>query len=139
VIHAAYRALARGHHPDVNSSARASIRIRQLNAAYQVLSDPQHRARYDLELTRGRRHDWAQALGTASRQPDAAVVPIRRVKTADTKMDRRPAVTAQVLLGLLAVAITAIFMLLIIWAALDDTSDITHVNVGTGIELHAQR
>ncbi len=55
VIQAAYRALARNFHPDVNATREAGRRIRQLNAAYRVLSDAQDRAQYDLECLRARR------------------------------------------------------------------------------------
>ena len=47
VVHAAYRALARTYHPDVNPGETAARQMRQLNAAYHVLSDPERRARYD--------------------------------------------------------------------------------------------
>jgi hypothetical protein len=47
VVQAAYRALARAHHPDVNPSPDAARLMKQLNAAYGVLSDPARRARYD--------------------------------------------------------------------------------------------
>jgi curved DNA-binding protein CbpA len=47
VVQAAYRALARAYHPDVNPSPDAARQMRQLNAAYNVLSDPVRRARYD--------------------------------------------------------------------------------------------
>src|SRR5258708_4224886 len=47
VVQAAYRALARAYHPDVNPSSDAARQMRQLNAAYSVLSDPERRARYD--------------------------------------------------------------------------------------------
>ena len=50
VIHAAYRALARTRHPDLNRDADAEDQMRRLNAAYQTLSDPSRRARYDEEL-----------------------------------------------------------------------------------------
>jgi hypothetical protein len=52
VVQAAYRALARSYHPDVNPSSDAARRMRQLNAAYSVLSDPVRRARYDTVRTR---------------------------------------------------------------------------------------
>ncbi len=55
VIQAAYRALARQWHPDVNVSPEGAERMRQLNDAYGVLSDPASRARYDLQLARLRR------------------------------------------------------------------------------------
>jgi hypothetical protein len=50
VIQAAYRALARTRHPDVNRAADAEDQMRRLNVAYQTLSDPTRRMRYDEEL-----------------------------------------------------------------------------------------
>jgi hypothetical protein len=50
VLQAAFRALARTRHPDVNRDPDAEDQMRRLNAAYQVLSDPARRARYDEEL-----------------------------------------------------------------------------------------
>ena len=50
VIQAAFRALARSRHPDVNRSPDAEEQMRRLNVAYQTLSDPALRARYDEEL-----------------------------------------------------------------------------------------
>lgn len=50
VIQAAYRALARTRHPDVNRDRDAEDQMRRLNVAYQTLSDPMQRARYDEEL-----------------------------------------------------------------------------------------
>jgi hypothetical protein len=46
-IHAAYRRLARLYHPDLNPDPEAAPRMRAINAAYRVLSDPLRRARYD--------------------------------------------------------------------------------------------
>jgi DnaJ-class molecular chaperone len=47
-IRAAYRALAKQVHPDVNhGQAGALSRTQALNAAYEVLSDAEHRRRYD--------------------------------------------------------------------------------------------
>jgi hypothetical protein len=50
-VQAAYRALARTYHPDLNSSPNAARMMRQLNAAYAVLSDPERRSRYDAQRT----------------------------------------------------------------------------------------
>src|SRR5918994_140024 len=50
VIQAAYRALARTRHPDVNRDPDAEEQMRRLNVAYQTLSDPARRMRYDEEL-----------------------------------------------------------------------------------------
>ena len=39
--------LARQYHPDVNKEADSAIRFKEINEAYQVLSDPDKRASYD--------------------------------------------------------------------------------------------
>jgi curved DNA-binding protein len=46
-IQRAYRTLARRYHPDVNSDPAAEDRFKEISEAYEVLSDPETRARYD--------------------------------------------------------------------------------------------
>ncbi|HLF76158.1 MAG TPA: J domain-containing protein [Dehalococcoidia bacterium] len=47
-IRSAYRKLARKHHPDVNPNDKASeSRFKEINAAYDVLSDADKRKKYD--------------------------------------------------------------------------------------------
>ena len=47
-IKAAYRKLARKHHPDVNKNdPKAEARFKEINEANEVLSDPSKRQRYD--------------------------------------------------------------------------------------------
>jgi curved DNA-binding protein len=46
-IRRAYRKLARKYHPDLNSSGDAEDRFKELGEAYEVLSDPDKRERYD--------------------------------------------------------------------------------------------
>ena len=46
-IQRAYRQLARQHHPDVNKDPGAEDRFKEISEAYDVLSDPQTRRRYD--------------------------------------------------------------------------------------------
>jgi len=47
VIEAAYRRLSRKYHPDVTGQADAGQRMRELNEAFEVLSDPARRRAYD--------------------------------------------------------------------------------------------
>lgn len=46
-IRAAYRRLARQHHPDVNKSPDAEATFKDINEAYQILNDDDKRAMYD--------------------------------------------------------------------------------------------
>ena len=55
-IKKAYRKLAREHHPDVNADPAAEERFKQVAGAYEILSDPEKRQRYDT---------YGQASGTA--------------------------------------------------------------------------
>lgn len=51
-IKKAFRKLARKYHPDVSKEADADQRMKEINEAYTVLSDPEKRAAYD-QLGRG--------------------------------------------------------------------------------------
>jgi len=46
-IKRSYRTLARKYHPDVNKEAGATEKFKEINEAYQVLSDPNKRSQYD--------------------------------------------------------------------------------------------
>ena len=43
----AYRIKARKHHPDVDKSPGAEEKFKEINEAYQILSDPQKKAAFD--------------------------------------------------------------------------------------------
>lgn len=57
VIQMAYKALARKYHPDVfqGNKELAELRMKRLNEAYRVLSNPTLRQEYDRELQREKR------------------------------------------------------------------------------------
>ena len=46
-IKSAYRKLAKQYHPDVNDSPDAAERFREITEAYDTLTDPDRRRRYD--------------------------------------------------------------------------------------------
>ena len=47
-IKKSYRKLAREFHPDINPDPSASEKFKEITTAYEVLSDPDKRQRYDL-------------------------------------------------------------------------------------------
>ena len=71
VVRAAYRALARKHHPD-NGAEPDAERMVRINRAYEILSDPARRRAWDAEARR-RRGTEAQSRrdAEAQRQRDA--------------------------------------------------------------------
>jgi curved DNA-binding protein len=63
-IRRAFRKLARQHHPDVNpGNKQAEAKFKEINEAYQVLNDPEKRAKYDQVLDlRQRGGGWEELL-----------------------------------------------------------------------------
>lgn len=47
-IKKAYRKLARQYHPDVNKDPKAEDKFKEINAAYEILSDKSKKAQYDM-------------------------------------------------------------------------------------------
>jgi DnaJ-class molecular chaperone len=72
-IRSAYRKLARQHHPDVNPrNPEAEATFKRINEAYEVLSDPDKRKKYDQLGSRWREYESyerAQAAAAAAGQP----------------------------------------------------------------------
>jgi curved DNA-binding protein len=72
-IKAAYRKLARKHHPDVNPGDKAAeVKIKELNEAYEVLSDPDKRKKYDELGANWRAYEQAGAGAGAGFDPRQA-------------------------------------------------------------------
>ena len=69
-IRGAYRKLARKHHPDVNPNDKAAeARFKEINAANDVLSDPDKRKKYDKY---GDRWEMADQMDEQRRQSAGA-------------------------------------------------------------------
>ncbi len=66
-IKKAYRKLARKYHPDINKDPSAQEKFKEINAAYEVLSDPEKKAQYDQfgdQMFGGQSfHDFARGQG----------------------------------------------------------------------------
>ena len=66
-IKRAYRKLARKYHPDINKDPGAEEKFKEINAAYEVLSDPEKKKQYDQfgdQMFGGQSfHDFAQGQG----------------------------------------------------------------------------
>jgi len=66
-IKKAYRKLARKYHPDINKDESAVEKFKEINAAYEVLSDPEKKAQYDQfgdQMFGGQNfHDFARRQG----------------------------------------------------------------------------
>src|SRR4029079_10602683 len=66
-IKAAYRKLARKHHPDVNQGDKSSEgRFKEINEAYEVLGDPDKRKKYDELGANWRQYEQAGAAGAGA-------------------------------------------------------------------------
>lgn len=66
-IKKAYRKLARQYHPDVNKDPKAEDKFKEINAAYEILSDKDKKSKYDMHgdtMFGGQNfHDFSRAQG----------------------------------------------------------------------------
>src|SRR5471030_1164935 len=72
-IKAAYRKLARKHHPDVNQGDKtAEGRFKEINEAHEVLGDPGKRKKYDELGANWRKYEQAGTPGAGGFDPSQA-------------------------------------------------------------------
>ena len=76
----AHRRLAKEFHPDVNAGSAAAERMRRINEAWRILSDPARRARHDAD--RAAAHWPGPGYRTRSADPWAATTGAPRSGTA---------------------------------------------------------
>ena len=114
VIHAAYRALARHYHPDVSDSGQAARIMREINAAYHVLGDPERRARYDAHRARLAARRTPRRPATVSAPPPARSAP---TLARDIRGARH--VVAAVVFSLMIIGALVLALVLVV-ASLDD-------------------
>jgi hypothetical protein len=125
VIRAAYRALARRAHPDVNLATDTTLEMREINAAFQLLSDPHRRAQYDA-VARPVRLQLARRLQAERRQasigPLGGVVRERVVRAPVS----RPSGFARIrgpLVAIVALLASAVLVVIVTAWAIDDLTD----------------
>ena len=73
-IKKAYRKLARKYHPDVNKETSAEEKFKEINAAYEILSDKEKKQQYDMHgdsMFGGQNfHDFSKSHGGAGSMED---------------------------------------------------------------------
>ncbi len=73
-IKKAYRKLARKYHPDVNKETSAEEKFKEINSAYEILSDPKKKQQYDMygdSMFGGQNfHDFSQSAGGGANLDD---------------------------------------------------------------------
>lgn len=76
-IRGAFRRMSMAYHPDLNKSPGAAERMKEINAAYDTLSDPAKRAEYDLALDRAAHSAGASHSRRESPSPPRRGVNVR--------------------------------------------------------------
>lgn len=85
-IKQAYRRLAKQYHPDRNPEVDSHERITRINAAYEVLSDPNQRQSYDRALSYGR---GRVAASSHADRPERQAERERRASAAQKQYQQR--------------------------------------------------
>jgi curved DNA-binding protein CbpA len=87
-IHRVYRLLAQRFHPD-NRETGNDARFRELTEAYEVLSDHQRRAKYDVTHSQQRQDRWRLVSGAAQSENDFDAEHVLRLTVLEVLYTRR--------------------------------------------------
>jgi curved DNA-binding protein CbpA len=87
-VHRVYRLLAQRSHPD-NSQTGNEAQFRMLNEAYQVLSDPERRAKYDIVHAQQRQERWRLVSSSTKAENDFEAEHIVRLTVLEVLYTRR--------------------------------------------------
>jgi curved DNA-binding protein CbpA len=87
-VHRVYRLLAQRFHPD-NAETGNEARFRELSEAYQVISDPERRAQYDIRYSHHRQERWRLVTTGASAEDDFDTERVLRLTVLEVLYTRR--------------------------------------------------
>ena len=87
-IHRVYRLLAQRYHPD-NKETGNDGRFRELAAAYEVISDPERRAKYDVGYAKQRQDRWRLVENGAQADNDFRTEQLVRLTILEVLYTRR--------------------------------------------------
>ena len=87
-VHKVYRLLAQRCHPD-NKETGNEAKFRQLSEAYRVLSDPERRARYDINHAELRQSRWRLVLDGVQSANDFEIERMTRLTLLEVLYTRR--------------------------------------------------
>ena len=87
-IHRVYRLLAQRFHPD-NVETGNEAQFRALSEAYQVLSDPEKRSKYDVARERHRQDRWRLVTNGADAENDYEIEQLVRLTVLEVLYTRR--------------------------------------------------
>ena len=98
VVEAAYRALSKKYHPDINPLPEAQARMSQINSAYEILGDTAKRRDYN--LLRGGINHYIKPPATTSTANGSSAGPTYRAATNNSNANySRPAAAANAATG----------------------------------------
>jgi curved DNA-binding protein CbpA len=87
-VHRVYRLLAQRFHPD-NHETGSDTRFRELTEAYEVLSDPERRAKYDVAHAKQRQDRWRLVSTGAESENDFEAEQATRLTVLEVLYTRR--------------------------------------------------